>query len=266
MESTGEGSREERREMENVMIRYMEKPSLKDTIFIEGLPGIGNVGKLAAEHLIDELGARKFAEIVSKYFPPQVMVLDGGLVKLVNNELYYVKNVGKDLDIIFLVGDYQGLNPEGQYELTDFILHVLREFNVKRIFTLGGYGVGKIVDKPRVFGAATHEELVKEMEKFGVVFSRGEPGTGIVGASGLLLGLGLLYDMHSVCFMGETSGYFVDPKSARAVLEVLTQALGIEVDFSELEAKAKQIDAITTRLREAEVKPEEPRKDLGYIG
>lgn len=266
MESTEEGSREERRSMDNIVIRYTEKPKLKDPIFIEGLPGIGNVGKLAAEHLIDELGAKKFAEIVSKYFPPQVMVLDGGLVKLVNNELYYVRNVGKGTDMIFLVGDYQGMNPEGQYELTDFILGVLKDFDVKRIFTLGGYGVGRIVEKPKVYGAATDEEMVKEMEKFGVVFSRGEPGTGIVGASGLLLGLGALYDMHSVCFMGETSGYFVDPKSARAVLEVLTRALGIEVDFSELEAKAKQIDAITARLRESEVKPEEPRKDLGYIG
>ncbi len=254
--------------MENIIIRYSEKPKLNKPVFIEGLPGIGNVGKLAAEHLIDELGAKKFADIYSKYFPPQVMVQDGGLVKLVNNELYYVKNAGKGVDLIFLVGDYQGMNPEGQYELTDFVLQVIKELGVQAIFTLGGYGVGRIVDKPKVFGAATHEDLVKEMEKYGVVFSRGEPGTGIVGASGLLLGMAFLHDIRSVCFMGETSGYFVDPKSARAVLEVLIKALGVEVDFSELESKAKQIDAITARLREAEVKPEEPAagRDLGYIG
>lgn len=254
--------------MENIVIRYSEKPKLKDPIFIEGLPGIGNVGKLAAEHLIDELGATKFAEIVSKYFPPQVLVQDGGLVKLVNNEFYYVKGVGKGIDLVFLVGDFQGMNPEGQYELTDFVLTVLKEFGVRDVFTLGGYGVGRIVEKPKVFGAATHKELVDEMEKYGVVFSRGEPGTGIVGASGLLLGLGGLHDMRSVCFMGETSGYFVDPKSAQAVLEVLSQALGIEVDFSKLEDKAKHIDAITDRLRQSDVKPEEPAggRDLGYIG
>lgn len=254
--------------MDDIVIRYSEKPKLKDPIFIEGLPGIGNVGKLAAEHLIDELGAKKFAEIYSKYFPPQVMVQDGGLVKLVSNELYYAKNVGKGVDIIFLVGDYQGMNPEGQYDLTDFVLRTIKEFGVKSIFTLGGYGVGRLIEKPKVYGAATDKDLVKEMEGFGVVFSRGEPGTGIVGASGLLLGLGSLYDMRSVCFMGETSGYFVDPKSARAVLEVLTKALGVEVDFAELEDKAKQIDTITARLRESEPKPEEPtaKRDLGYIG
>lgn len=256
--------------MDDIVIRYVERPELKDAVFIEGLPGIGNVGKLAAEHLIDELGATKFAEIVSKYFPPQVMVDDGGLVKLVNNELYYVKGAGeRGTDIVFLVGDYQGINPEGQYELTDFILRHMKDFDVRRIFTLGGYGVGRIIDKPRVFGAATDKETVKEMEEYGVVFSRGEPGTGIVGASGLLLGLGQLHDMRAVCFMGETSGYFVDPKSARSVLEVLTKALAIQIDFAELEDKAKQIDAITARLREqAEATPEEPagKRDLGYIG
>lgn len=255
--------------MEDIAIRYLERPKLKDPVFIEGLPGIGNVGKLAAEHLIDELGGKKFAEIISKYFPPQVMVNEGGLVKLVNNELWYVKRASKGgRDLVFLVGDYQGINPEGQYELTDFLLRQLQELGVKQIFTLGGYGVGRIIEKPRVFGAATHEDQVKEMEGYGVVFSRGEPGTGIVGASGLLLGLGMLYDMRAVCFMGETSGYFVDPKSARSVLEVLTKALGVEVDFAELENKAKQIDAITARLREqAEAAPEEPgKRDLGYIG
>jgi proteasome assembly chaperone (PAC2) family protein len=39
--------------MENVIINYLQKPDLKDPVLIEGLPGVGNVGKLAAEHLID---------------------------------------------------------------------------------------------------------------------------------------------------------------------------------------------------------------------
>ena len=251
--------------MEEIVVKFAEKPELKNPIFIEGLPGVGNVGKLAAEHLIDQLKAKKFVDIYSKYFPPQVMVNDSGVIKLVNNEMYFAKRDGKHGDLIFLVGDYQGLTPDGQYELSDKVLRILKDFGVKRIFTLGGYGMGHLVRKPRVLGAATSEELVKEMKKYGVVFSRGEPGAGIVGASGLLLGLGKFYGIESVCLMGETSGYFVDPKSAQAVLEVLAKILDVEVDFSELEAKAKQIDKITSRLKEMESAPE-PKEDLGYIG
>jgi len=84
--------------MENIVIRYLDHPKLEDPIFIEGLPGIGNVGKLAAEHLKDELKAVKFARSSRSYFPPQVLVQDDGQVKLVNNEMHYVKKgAGKDL-------------------------------------------------------------------------------------------------------------------------------------------------------------------------
>jgi uncharacterized protein (TIGR00162 family) len=253
--------------MDDIQIHYDEHPELEDPTFVQGLPGIGNVGKLAAEHLKDELKAVKFAQIYSKFFPPQVLVLDDGLIRMVQNELYYVKRPGKG-DVVLLVGDYQGLTPEGQYALADFVLSELKKLGVHKLFTLGGYGMGRMVTKPRVLGAATDAALVKEMEKHGVVFARGEPGAGIVGASGLLLGLGKMYGMKAVCLMGETSGYFVDPKSAQVVLEVLTKVLDIQIDFAELESKAKQIDQITSKLRDVDkVEGEAPsREDLGYIG
>src|SRR3970040_1013086 len=152
--------------MENIVIRYLEHPKLDDPIFIEGLRGIGNVGKPRAEPLKDELKAVKFAEIFSKYFPPQVLVQDDGQVKLVNNEMHFVKR-GRGRDIILLTGDYQGLTPEGQYELSDFILREIRKFGVRRVFTLGGYGMGRMVTKPRVLGAATDADLVKEVGRHG---------------------------------------------------------------------------------------------------
>ena len=194
--------------MEDIIIKMTEEPKLNTPILIEGLPGVGNVGKLAAEHLIEQLEATKFADIYSRYFPPQVLVNDDGTIKLVNNELYYLKNKNrKKSDLIFLTGDYQGLTPEGQYKLSYAILELAEKFKVKKIFTLGGYGLGRMVETPRVLGAAGNEKLVKEMKKFGVVFQKGEPGSGIVGASGLLLGLGKIRDIDGVCLMGETSGY-----------------------------------------------------------
>src|SRR5207247_8357457 len=243
--------------MDNMVMRYLDNPKRDDPTCIEGLPGIGNVGKRAAEHLKDELKAVKFAEIFSKYFPPQVLVQEDGQVKLVNNEMHYVKR-GAGKDLVLITGDYQGLTPEGQYELSDFILRELKKLGVRRVFTLGGYGMGRIVTKPRVLGAATGSDLVKEMEKYGVVFSRGEPGAGIVGASGLLLGLGRLYDMNAICLMCETSGYFVDPKSAQAVLDVLTKYLGLEISFNALENKAKPIDQITPNMKDIEAAPATP--------
>lgn len=252
--------------MDDIVVVYKERPVLKDPILVEGLPGVGNVGKLAAEHLVDQLKAVKFAEIFSKYFPPQVLVSDSGTIRLVSNQLYYLQRPQSSNDLVIMVGDYQGLTPDGQYELSDKTLKLAKDLGVRRIYTLGGYGLGKMIEKPRVLGAATDDDLVEEMKKYGVTFSKGEPGSGIVGASGLLLGLGNLYGMRSVCLMGETSGYFVDPKGAQAVLEVLSKILDVKLDFAELEAKAEQIDIITSKLREGEPAPEPKREDLGYIG
>ena len=56
-------------------IVWTDKVKLEDAILLEGLPGVGNVGKLAAMHLIDELKAKKCMEIYSSHFPPQVFII-----------------------------------------------------------------------------------------------------------------------------------------------------------------------------------------------
>jgi uncharacterized protein (TIGR00162 family) len=261
-------NKNERDKMENVIVNYLQKPDIKEPILIEGLPGVGNVGKLAAEHLIDELKAEKFADLYSKHFPPQVLVGEDGVAKLVNNELHFVKSQKKESsDLIILVGDYQGMTPDGQYELASKVLDVAKDFGVKMIFTLGGYGMGKVIKEPRVLGATTTSKLVEKMKEFGITFPKGEPGSGIVGASGLLLGLGKIMGFESVCLMGETSGYFADPKAAQAVLEVLTKVLNVNVDCKELEMKAKEIDFMTTKLKDLENSMlEGPEEDLNYFG
>jgi len=258
--------------MDDVLIRITEKPELKDPVLVEGLPGVGNVGKLAADYLREQLKAKPIASIYSKFFPPQVYVSEEGIIRLVSNELSYRRGTKPgERDVIILGGDYQGISPEGQYELTHRVLEFCASLGVKEVYTLAGFAQGHVVESPRVLGAATTASRVEAMKKAGVVFSRNDPGGGLIGASGLFLGLGRTFGMEGVCLMGETSGYFVDPRSAEAVLKVLAQILGLTVDFADLEAKAKEIDRIAQKIHEAEQKPaeavrEQPREDLGYIG
>ena len=261
--------------MEDVVIRTLEKVELRNPVLIEGLPGVGNVGKLAADYLREQLKAKTLATIYSKFFPPQVYVNEDGIIRLVSNDLHYWKGPpSAPRDILVLGGDYQGISPEGQYEITQRVLDYCHGLGVREVFTLAGFAQGRVVDDPRVLGAATKPELVEAMKKFGVVFSRNDPGGGLIGASGLFLGLGRLFGIEGVCLMGETSGYFVDPRSAQAVLKVLAKILEVEVDFTALEAKAHEIDRIAQKIHEAEARTTEgappsgptPREDLGYIG
>ncbi len=244
-----------------------KKPRLKKPILVEGVPGVGHVGKLVAEHLVDELGAKKIMEIYSPHFPPQVLVEEDGTIRLVRNELYAYKSKGKH-DLLILVGDHQSVTNEGHYELCGVFLDIAEEFKVERIYTLGGYGVGQLVETEVVMGAANNIKLVRELKEYGVEFRANEPGGGIVGASGLLLGLSELRGIDAACLMGVTSGYLVDPKSAQAVLKVLCKILEIDVDMQPLEERAAEMEKIVAKLREMEQgqMPGSTDEDLRYIG
>lgn len=256
--------------LETTVVEYREITA-GNPIMIVGLPGIGLIGKLVADHMIIELKAEKIMEIFSPHFPPQVNVNADGTVRLVSNELYYVPSVGEGEtkhDLLILVGDHQSVTNDGHYELAGIYLDLAERFKVQRIYTLGGYGTGKLIETPHVLYATNKPVIVEEVKSYGATFSEGELSGGIVGASGLILGLGELRGLEAVCFMGETSGYLVDPKSAQAVLAVLSKALNIAIDTSELEARAQEIEKIITKIKEMEqtTVPTDFSPEEKYIG
>ncbi|MCL4420739.1 MAG: proteasome assembly chaperone family protein [Candidatus Thermoplasmatota archaeon] len=251
--------------MEKIIINQHKKIKLNDPILIEGLPGIGNVGKIAAEYVVEKLKMEKYADIFSEYLPPQVFMDDSGVVRLVSMALYY-KKMPKAKDLLVLVGDFQGTTQEGQYELSYFILELAKKLNVSMIYTLGGYSIGKIPENPRVLGAITNESMLKPLMAGGVVFPKGEPGGGIVGSAGLILGLGKeLFDLKGACLMGETSGYFADPKGARVLVKALVNLLKLKIDITDLDERSKQIEQITEKM-EQDLQNKPQKDDLGYFG
>jgi len=249
--------------MESVIIKIVDEVKLKNSVLIVGLPGIGNVGKITADFVVEKLKAKKLADIYSYHLPPQVLMNEDAYARLVKNELFYKKR--KDGDIVIFTGDFQGLTSQGQYEICFKVLELGKKLDIKKIITLGGYQIGKLMEIPRVLGAYTSESLRREVEKLGVVFSKNEPGGGIVGGAGLFLGIGAeLFELPGVCLMGETSGYFTDPKSAKQVTKVLVDYLKLGMDTLDLDEKIREIEEITSRM--VEPPTEEKKEDLGYFG
>jgi len=239
--------------LRRVDVRYLKEPEevgLDGPVFIEGLPGIGHVGKLVADHLVKVLNTVKVVEIYSHHFPPQVMVNEDGTVRLPKNEIYAYKSMEESPDLLILVGDFQSMDGIGHYELVNAYIEIAKRFKASRIFTLGGYGVGRLVEEPYVIGAANTPKLIEELKKVGVKFERGEPSGGIIGASGLLLGVSELEGIEAACLMGVTSGYMVDPKSAKAVLDVLMKILNLKVSVEDLDERAKEMERFIEQIRE----------------
>ncbi len=259
-------------------ITTLEKPKLNNPILIEGLPGIGNVGRVAAGYLIDQTKAVKFAELYSSHFLPFVLVHENSEIALLKNEFYYIKGKKGGRDIIILIGDAQSLDQVGHYEIAEKILEFVESFGCKEIYTLGGLGTGQLeTPHPKVFGALTSQKMKKKLESYGVDFNVASKLGTIVGASGLLLGLGKLRGMDGVCLMGETAGFPIvtDPKSAESVLKVLMKILGMNVDLKTLDQRVKEMESFINKIENLQRKAveemtkgvqKEGKEDLRYIG
>jgi uncharacterized protein (TIGR00162 family) len=262
------------------VIKVFEKPKLRNPILVEGLPGVGNIGRVAVGYLIEELGAKKLAQLYSEHFFPFVMLHENYQVHLLKNEFYYwrAKKPGQR-DLILLVGDCQSLSTHGHYEIIEKILDFVERLGVKEIFTVGGLATGEIEDTPKIYGAVSDKELAKKYERFGIDFSAGEKVGYIVGASGLFLGLGKERGMKGVCMLGETSGFPIvtDPKAAEVVLDSITKILKIKIDMSKLEQRVSEMEKFIKKVESLQKKalmqiskeekaPVEGKEQLRYIG
>jgi len=253
--------------MDEIDIEHVADLSLSDPVLIEGLPGVGHIGKLVAEHLVEEFDSECVRRVYADEFPPQVTVDDEGVTDLTCASFHGIHTPEDAPDLLVLTGDHQASTNAGHYQLTDAFLDVADEFGVESAYALGGVPTGELVEEYTVLGAVTSAELKESLQEAGVEFRSDEPAGGIVGVSGLLLGLGERRGIDATCLMGETSGYLVDPKSAQAVLEVLQDVLGFEVDFSSLEDRAEEMEEVVGKIQEMQSQQQVMGDDeLRYIG
>ena len=248
--------------MKETYIKEFVKVEPNNPILIEGLPGLGLVGKIAIRYLIKQSKAQKFAHLYSPHFPYFVLVNKKGSVRLLRGSFYYWKNTEGKNDLLLFTGDSQSQTIEGQYEIADRMLDFAKKHNVQTIVTIGGYRV-ETNEKPKVFVAATSPEILSEATKAGAVIS--ESGSPIVGTAGLILGLARFKKIQALCLLGETRGYLPDPMSARSVLEVLKSMFGFDVNLAGLDADIAKAEKMVSRLQKIEEKralqAEETRKE-----
>lgn len=225
-----------------------------NAILFVGLPGIGSIGSLVAEHLKKELKAKKFATLYSPHFPYQIIMLKEGSFRLVSNRFYYAKGSKGRSDVVILIGDAQPLTPEGQYEVNEHIVEFFKRLGGTRIYTIGGYSMGaQYVREPKVFGLATDAQTVSEIKKYGVT-PTDATGMSVLGSAGMIIAFSKKHRMSAACIMGETGMLDVDANSAKAVLQVIGKMLGIELKLTSIEKLKGETEKMLHEL-EAGIQP-----------
>lgn len=211
-------------EVDQTFFREVSKPVLESPIFVQGLPGFGNVGKIAAHLLIKFCSAKPFMELYSPSFPDYVSVTSKGVCNLPRYE-FYAAPMEKN-DFIIMTGDTQPSfdDVQGHYAICSEILDTVQKHQCTMIITIGGMPLNE--EKAQVYVAATSPRLAQEfMDKGAVIYSKGR----IVGATGLMLGLAKERGLEGICLLGATSGFRTDRGAGFSVFKFLMKALGNEV-------------------------------------
>ncbi len=249
-----------------------KKPILKSPILIEGLPGIGNVGKLALDFIIDETKAKKIAEFHSYGFPHSVFVNEDNLVELPAIEVFAKQRKGKP-DLLLLAGDVQPLDEQSCYQFSDTVLEMAKELNCSEIITLGGIAMKQVPKSPQVFLTGNSREIVKKYQKSTQLNNNlyGTVGP-IVGVSGVLLGLAKRKNICAVSLLAETYGHpmYLGVAGAREIIKVLNTKLNLNLRMKQLEKELAQLEQDmsenpSVKQVKSLAKLRKP-KDTSYIG
>jgi len=248
--------------VKDTYIRERSSIQANNPILIEGLPGLGLVGKIAIRYLVKQLKAQKFAYLYSPHFPYFVLVNKKGNVRLLRGAFYYVKGSGGQNDVILFTGDSQSQTIEGQYDIAEKMLTFAKKHNVQAIVTIGGYRM-ETQGKPKVVVAGTSQAVIDCALKAGAMVS--SAGSPIVGTAGLILGLAPFRKINALCLLGETRGYLPDPLSARSVIEVIKSMFDLDVDLSGIDEEVGKAEKMVVRLQKIEqnraTQSEETRKE-----
>ena len=210
--------------MDKPCFRQISSPVLKKPIFVQGLPGFGNVGKIAAHLLTKFCGGKPFAELYSPSFPDCVGISSKGITHLPRYE-FYAGPMEKN-DFIIMTGDMQPSFDDvvAHYTICDEVLDFVEKQGCSFIITMGGVPI--VDEKAQVYVAATSARLALEfMEKGAVIYSKGK----IIGATGLMLGLAKERGLDGICLLGATNGFRSDRGAGYSVFKFLMKALGNEV-------------------------------------
>ncbi len=241
----------------------------KNAILIEGLPGIGNVGKIAIDILIDEIKAEKILDFFSHDLPNSVFVNENNLVDLPKIELYHKRIKGQDF--LFLAGDVQPTDENASYSFAEAILDVAKKYDGKSIITLGGIGLPEIPQHPKVYCTGNAKKAVFAFKDCGIhVNIYGVVGP-IIGISGLLLGLGKRRNIPAAALLAETYGHpvYIGLPGARELLSVLIKRFGFSLSLAELDQEIKSLEKNMPRKPDGKqpiVKKYLKYKETNYIG
>ena len=242
-------------------IRIVEKESIpSNAIMLHGLPDVGLVGLIATSYIISELDLAEVAYVDTDLMPPVIVLHDGlphvPLRIFGNNRL---------LAVISEIA----IPANSVHAIMRAIMNWGHSKKVKMILSIGGLPVENRQDltEPKVFGAASHRELIRLLqEKKLEILREGY----MVGPQALTMRYCAEKGILGIAFLAQSYYNYPDPEAAAAAIKEVAKIVDIKVDVSQLLQKGEEIrlkarDIMKRTQRELTEMKKSQEYDVPYV-
>jgi len=131
-----------------------KKPESSNPVIVEGFPGVGLVGNIASQQVIDELDMQYVGAVNSRHFPPVAVLMEGRVTMPIR-----IYESPKN-ELIVIVSDIP-IPPGISYTVSKTLVDWAKSVNAREIVSIAGMPI--IGAEHTVFGAATTEEGFKNI-------------------------------------------------------------------------------------------------------
>jgi proteasome assembly chaperone (PAC2) family protein len=221
-----------------------EEPKLIKPWMVAVWPGMGHVAVSAGYYLLAKLGMHGLAEFSPReLFDIDHVEVKAGLIKsgrLPRSRLFVWNDPNKKRDLVVIIGEAQP--PVGRYLFSRRLTEYAQQLGVERIFTFAAMATQMHPEHaPRVFAAATSDDLLADLRQEEVVLL--ESGQ-ISGLNGVLLGVAAEQGLQGVCLLGEIPHLFTQfpfPAASLSALKAFSTIAEIPIDLGELAQQAQDM-------------------------
>ena len=215
---------------------------------VEGLPGAGLVGKIAADHLVDTF-EMDYAGSIHCDGIPEVAVYHSEDSELLPPVRIYAD---EEHDLLVLQSDVP-ISPERAADFSNCVTAFVDEYDITPFYLSGLPGEKDGV--PDLYGVASGG-AVDRLDEAGVVPP--QEGGLVSGPTGALLAAAERQDIPAIGLVVETEAKFPDPEAARVVISSGVEPLtDIEVPTDDLVEHAEEIRQAREQLAQRMEKAEE---------
>ncbi|HIG38466.1 MAG TPA: hypothetical protein EYQ15_04080 [Candidatus Poseidoniales archaeon] len=195
---------------------------------LEAVPGVGNVGKIVVDSLVDKHPSRTIGWILHPDFPPHSTLDGNGLVSPPRININSIL-LPDGRTVITVGGPLQPMTAAGQHEVSEAILEMASESGTPQLLVLAGLAAG--TDDREIHVICADAEVRKNLEANDIPVSREHPKAGMIGIAGLLISLSPLYGVPTVGLVAETIGASTDVLAADRLASWIEAGLDLPLDL-----------------------------------